>query len=76
MSDIDRAALAEIGHPIGGKALMDLANADKLDTILGWYRGLIVGKFDGSKRARYLGRPRMDGELDQLVVRMASENRD
>ena len=35
-----------------------------------------AGKFDGSKRRRYPGRPRVDGELEQLVVRMATENRD
>ena len=76
LSDIDRATLAEIGHRLGRKALADVANAAKPDTILGWYRRLVAGKFAGSKRRRYPGRPRVDGELEQRVVRMATENRD
>ncbi|MFT5391767.1 MAG: putative transposase [Gammaproteobacteria bacterium] len=76
LSDADRTTLAEIGPRLGRKALADVANAAKPDTILGWYRRLVAGKFDGSKRRRYPGRPRVDGELENLVVRMATENRD
>jgi putative transposase len=43
---------------------------------MGWYRRLVARKFDGSKSRRYPGRPRIDGEIDQLVVRMAKENSD
>jgi putative transposase len=46
------------------------------DTILAWYRKLVAGKFDGSKARRGLGRPRVTREVEQLIVRMASENRD
>ncbi len=74
LSDADRATLAEIGHRLGRKALEDVANAAKPDTILGWYRKLVARKFDGSKRRRYPGRARVDGEVEQLVVRMAREN--
>lgn len=58
LSDADRATLAEIGHRLGRKALEDVANAAKPDTILGWYRKLVARKFDGSKQRRYPGRPR------------------
>jgi len=34
-----------------------------------------VQKFDGSKQRKALGRPRTDQELEDLVVRMAQENR-
>jgi len=54
--------LAEIGHRLGGKALEDVANAAKPDTILGWYRKLVARKFDGSKRRRYPGRPRVNSK--------------
>lgn len=74
LSDADRATLADIGHRLGRKALEDVANAAKPDTILGWYRKLVARKFDGSKRRRYPGRPRVDGEVERLVVRMAREN--
>jgi len=76
LSDAERARLAEIGHRLGRKALEDVANTAKPDTILGWYRKLIARKFDGSKARRYPGRPRIDYEIEQLVVRIAKENSD
>jgi transposase InsO family protein len=42
---------------------------------LAWHRRLIAEKYDGSKR-RGPGRPRTKDEIQQLVVRMATENRD
>ena len=68
--------LAEIAHRLGRKALEDVANAAKPDTIMGWYRRLVARKFDGSKSRRYPGRPRIDDEIEQLVVQMAKENSD
>jgi transposase InsO family protein len=53
-----------------------VANTAKPDTILGWYRRLVARKFDGSKSRRYPGRPRIDDEIEQWVVRMAQENSD
>ena len=44
-------------------------------TLLGWHRRLIARKYDGSKQ-RGPGRPRVLEEIDRLVVRMATENRD
>ena len=76
LSDTERATLGEIGHRLGREALADVANAAKPDTILGWYRRLVARKFDGSKQRRYPGRPRVKRELEELVVRMARENRD
>ena len=46
------------------------------DTILGWYRKLVARKFDGSKVRRGPGRPRIKREVEELIIRMASENRD
>ena len=48
LTDAEKATLAEIAHRLGRKALEDVANAAKPDTILGWYRKLIARKFDGS----------------------------
>src|SRR6267378_4271376 len=39
-------------------------------------RKLIARKFDGSKARRSPGRPRIKREVEQLIVRMAKENRD
>ena len=76
LTDAERMTLAEIAHRLGRKALEDVANVVKPDTLLGWYRRLIARKFDGSKSRRYPGRPRIDHEIEQWVVRMAQDNSD
>jgi len=76
LTDAERMTLAEIAHRLGRKTLEEVANAVKPDTLLGWYRRLIARKFDGSRSRRYPGRPRIDVEIEQLVVRMAKENSD
>jgi putative transposase len=48
----------------------------KPDTILAWYRKLVAHKFYGWKGRRGPGRPRIKRKLEQLIVRMAGENRD
>jgi hypothetical protein len=75
LSDAERAKLGEIGHRLGRKALGKVATAALPDTILAWYRRLIAGKFDGSKERRTPGRPRIDREVEELIVCMAKENR-
>jgi hypothetical protein len=49
LSDTEKKTLADIGYRLGRRALKDVANTAKPDTILGWYRRLIACKFDGSK---------------------------
>ena len=76
LSDAERAMLGKIGHRLGRHALAEVATVARPDTILAWYRKLVAGKFDGSKARRGPGRPRVTREVEQLIVRMASENRD
>jgi putative transposase len=76
LSDAERAVLGEIGHRLGRKTLAEVATVARPDTILAWYRKLVARKFDGSKARRGPGRPRLAREVEQLIVRMASENRD
>ena len=76
LTDAERLTLAEIAHRLGRKALEDVANVVQPDTLMGWYRRLVARKFDGSKSRRYPGRPRVNGEIEQLVVRLAKENSD
>ena len=40
LTDAERITLAEIAHRLGRKALQDVANTAKPDTIMGWYRRL------------------------------------
>src|SRR6266852_1980139 len=59
---------------LGCKGLKQVACTAKPDTILAWYRRLIARKFDGSRYRGYPGRPRVEPELEALVVRFAREN--
>jgi putative transposase len=75
LSDAERTRLGEIGHRLGHKALGEVATAALPDTILAWYRRLVARKFDGSRVRRTPGRPPIDREVEELIVRMAEENR-
>jgi putative transposase len=75
LSDGERKTLAEIGKQLGKKALEEVATIVIPDTIVAWHRKFIAKKFDGSKQRQTLGRPRIDAELEALVVRMAQKNR-
>jgi hypothetical protein len=76
LTDAERGALGEIGHRLGRKVLADVAAVARPETILAWYRKIIARKFDGSKARRGPGRPRIKPEVEQLIIRVASENRD
>src|SRR5215831_13515502 len=75
LTDAERKTLAEIGYRLGKQALQDVATIVKPETILGWYRKLVAQKCDGSPQRKAPGRPRIDPELEALIVRMAQENR-
>src|ERR671937_2215657 len=75
LSDGERKALAKIGQKLGKQALKDVATIVKPDTILSWHRKLVAQKFDGSQQRQAPGRPRIDPELEALIVRIAQENR-
>lgn len=76
LSDAERGVLGEIGHRLGRKVLADIATVARPDTILGWYRKLVAHKFDGSRARQYPGRRRIKREVEELIIRIASENRD
>ena len=61
-------ALAEIGKKLGKKALEEVVNIVKPETILAWHRRLVAKKFDGSKKQKYLGRPTVDQDVEDLVI--------
>ncbi|MCH9013152.1 MAG: hypothetical protein IIA68_08840 [Proteobacteria bacterium] len=48
LTEAERATLGEIGHRLGRKALADVANAAKPDTILGWYATGGTGRDQGA----------------------------
>jgi transposase InsO family protein len=75
LSDGERKALAVIGQKLGKQVLKEVATIVKPDTILGWHCKLIAQKFDGSQQRTSPGRPRIGKELEDLIVRMAQDNR-
>jgi putative transposase len=75
LSNGERKTLAEIGKKLGKQALAEVANIVTPDTILAWHRKLVAQKCDGSQQRKAPGRPKVDKELEDLVVRMAQENR-
>jgi putative transposase len=75
LTDGERKTLAAMGHKLGRQALKEVATIVKPDTILGWHRKLVAQKFDGSRQRRAPGRPTIDQEVEDLIVRMAHENR-
>ena len=42
LSDAERATLGEIGHRLGRQVLGEVANVARPETILAWYRKLVV----------------------------------
>jgi putative transposase len=74
LSDTERRALAALAYPLGRQQLKDTATIATPDTLLRWYKRLIADKFDGSKKRKRPGRPRVPEEVEELVLRMAEEN--
>ena len=70
-NDSERVRLAKIGKRIGLKALREIACIVKPETIMEWFRKLVAKKFDGSVFRKYPGRPRLNRELESLIIRFA-----
>jgi putative transposase len=73
-TDNQRRSLAIKARLLGRKVLTETTTIVTPQTLLGWHRKLIANKYDGSARWG-LGRPVTGNEIEELVVRLASENR-
>ncbi len=74
-TDGQRRRLAAKAKALGRRALGEMETLVTPDTLLAWHRHLIARKYDGSHR-RGPGRPPVMEEIRQLIVQMATENRD
>ena len=74
-TDDQRRPLAVRAKKLGWRMLHELTTIVTPATLLAWHRRLIARKYDGS-RQRGPGRPRVLEEIQRLVIRMATENRD
>jgi len=75
LNDDQRRRLAAKAKLLGRRILREVASIVTPETLLAWHRKLIAEKYDGSKH-RGPGRPRTRDMIVDLVVRMATENRD
>ena len=74
-TDDQRVRLAAKAKRLPRRVLRDLVSIVSPDTLLAWHRQLIARKYYGHRR-RGPGRGPVMTEIRQLVVRMATENRD
>ena len=74
-TDNDRKELAEIGTKLGKKALAEIATVATPGTILAWNRKFADPQAESSQSPKSLCRPRIAQEIEDLVIRMARENR-
>ena len=75
LNDDQRRRLAVKAKKLGRRVLHELATLVTPETLWAWHRRLVARKYDGSQE-RGPGCPRTPNEIQQLVVRMATENRD
>ena len=73
-TDEQRSLLVDKAKALG-KRLFDVVTIVRPETILHWQKKLAAMKFDSSKVERKTGRPRVDLDIEQLVLKLAGENR-
>src|SRR5579859_1038137 len=72
-TDAERQTLAELAKEVGRKALSNLDPIVTPATLLRWHRELVAKKWTFLERRRP-GRPRTKFDMEQLIVRMATDN--
>jgi putative transposase len=72
-TDAQRRRLARRAKELGRRQLRETSPIVTPDTLPRWYRELVAQKYDGSAR-RGPGRPRIAGEIQHLILEMASDN--
>ena len=74
LTNAERTTLAELGQKLGKKALAEVVTIAQPDTSLAWHRQLVDQSVD-TLPCTSVGRPRIGQEIEDVVVRMARENR-
>jgi len=74
LTDSERRRLAVKGKALGRSVLETVATIVTPDTLLSWYRRLIARKWDWSARRKKPGRPRIQTEISDWILRIAREN--
>jgi transposase len=75
LTDSERKELAELGAKLGKQALAEIATIAQADTILAWHRKFANQTVTSFAPPQSVGRPHVDQEIEDWVIRMARENR-
>ena len=75
LTDRERLCLAEVAKRLGRKALAEVAQIVRPETILAWHRRLMAKKFDGSKNRASGKGGSTSKQIEELVLQLARENR-
>ncbi|MHC4085245.1 MAG: helix-turn-helix domain-containing protein [Planctomycetota bacterium] len=74
LTDSQRMRVAVKAKRLSRKMLEQCTELFMSDTIMRWFRELIARKYDGSQNRTSLGRPQIDQEIVNLVIRFKEEN--
>ena len=74
LSDPERLNLATIAKQLSRKALEEIAQIVRPETLLAWHRRLIAKKFDGSSNRQGVELRSTAKEIEELVLKFAGEN--
>jgi putative transposase len=69
-----RKTLPKLDKRLGKKAIEEAASFVKADTILASHRKIMTQKFDGPKQRKARSRPKVEKELEALVIRLAPQH--
>ena len=75
LTDSERISLASAAKRLGRKALEEVAQIVRPETILAWHRRLIAKKFDGSKNRSPGKCGSTSDKIEELVLQLARGNR-
>jgi putative transposase len=74
LTDSQCVSLAKIGKRLGRKALQEVAQILRPETILSWHRRLVAKEFDGSKKRAHVEPSPKAEALEGLVLQLARDN--
>jgi putative transposase len=75
LTDPERISLAEVAKQLSRKALKEVAQIVRPETILAWHRRLVAKKFDGSRNRSPGKGTSTVKQIEDLVVQFARDNR-
>ena len=57
-----------------GKRMFEIVTIVRPETVMSWYRKLVAMKFDSSQVPRKPGRPRIEVDIEKLILKIAKDN--